>query len=152
MKATAFWLLRLLSCAIAYAVSRGHGRGWFRTSDLSRVKRWSPRHGWAPFRLPGCPRVGGDARGYRHQNDAGTRSVSRVKQTMRHYRATSETRGVIASAETYCVAMSSQNVELVRQDIAARSSRDWAVLAEIWHPDIELELVAESGTFRGLEE
>jgi ketosteroid isomerase-like protein len=48
--------------------------------------------------------------------------------------------------------MSSQNVELVRQDIAARSSRDWAVLAEIWHPDIELELIAGSGTFRGLEE
>jgi len=48
--------------------------------------------------------------------------------------------------------MSQENVEIVRQDVAARSSRDWAVLAEIWHPDIELELVAGSGTFRGIEE
>jgi hypothetical protein len=37
--------------------------------------------------------------------------------------------------------MSQENVEIVRQDIAARSGRDWAVLAEIWHPDIERELV-----------
>jgi ketosteroid isomerase-like protein len=49
-------------------------------------------------------------------------------------------------------AMSQENVEIVRRDIAARSARDWAVLAEIWHPDIELELVAGSGTFRGLDE
>jgi ketosteroid isomerase-like protein len=48
--------------------------------------------------------------------------------------------------------MSKENIEIVRRDVAARSSRDWAVLAEIWHPDIELELVAGSGTFRGLEE
>jgi ketosteroid isomerase-like protein len=48
--------------------------------------------------------------------------------------------------------MSQENVEIVRQDIAARSARDWAVLAEIWHPDIELELVSGSGTFRGLAE
>jgi ketosteroid isomerase-like protein len=48
--------------------------------------------------------------------------------------------------------MSEENVEIVRRDVAARSSRDWAVLSEIWHPDIELELVAGSGTFRGLEE
>jgi ketosteroid isomerase-like protein len=48
--------------------------------------------------------------------------------------------------------MSQENVEIVRRDIAARSSRDWAVLTEIWHPDIELELVAGSGTFRGREE
>jgi ketosteroid isomerase-like protein len=48
--------------------------------------------------------------------------------------------------------MSEENVELVRNDIAARSARDWAVLAEIWHPDIELELVAGAGTFRGLDE
>ena len=31
----------------------GDGRGWFRTSDLSRVKRWSLRHGWASLRAPG---------------------------------------------------------------------------------------------------
>ena len=48
--------------------------------------------------------------------------------------------------------MSEENVEIVRRDIAARNSRDWAILAEIWHPDIELELVDASGTFRGLEE
>jgi ketosteroid isomerase-like protein len=48
--------------------------------------------------------------------------------------------------------MSEENVDLVRRDIAARSARDWAVLAEIWHPEIELELVAGSGTFRGLDE
>ena len=48
--------------------------------------------------------------------------------------------------------MSERNVEIVRQDIDARSSRDWDVLAEIWHKDIELELVGGSGTFRGLEE
>ena len=48
--------------------------------------------------------------------------------------------------------MSQENVEVVRRDVAARSSRDWAVLAEIWHSDIELELVAGSGRFRGLEE
>jgi ketosteroid isomerase-like protein len=48
--------------------------------------------------------------------------------------------------------MSEENVEIVRRDIAARSARDWAVLAEIWHPDIELELVAGSGTFRGFDE
>ena len=48
--------------------------------------------------------------------------------------------------------MSQENVEIVRRDIAARSARDWVVLAEIWHPDIELELVAGAGTFRGLDE
>jgi ketosteroid isomerase-like protein len=54
--------------------------------------------------------------------------------------------------------MSEENVEIVRRDIAARSARDWAALAEIWHPDIELEviakfeLVAGAGTFRGLDE
>jgi ketosteroid isomerase-like protein len=55
-------------------------------------------------------------------------------------------------------AMSEENVEIVRRDIAARSARDWAVLAKIWHPDIELEVTAEAGvvagagTFRGFEE
>jgi ketosteroid isomerase-like protein len=48
--------------------------------------------------------------------------------------------------------MSEENVEIVRRDITARSARDWAVLAEIWHPDIELELVAGAGTFRGFGE
>lgn len=48
--------------------------------------------------------------------------------------------------------MSEENVAIVRRDIAARSSRDWGVLAEIWHPEIQLELVAGSGAFRGFEE
>jgi len=48
--------------------------------------------------------------------------------------------------------MSQENIETVRRDVAARSTRDWAVLAEIWHPDIELELVAGAGTFRGFDE
>jgi ketosteroid isomerase-like protein len=48
--------------------------------------------------------------------------------------------------------MSEESVEIVRRDVAARSARDWAVLEEIWHPDIELELVAGAGTFRGLGE
>jgi ketosteroid isomerase-like protein len=54
--------------------------------------------------------------------------------------------------------MSQENVDLARRDIAARSVRDWAALAEIWHPDIELvvlpklELVAGAGKFRGIGE
>jgi ketosteroid isomerase-like protein len=48
--------------------------------------------------------------------------------------------------------MSQENVEVVRREIAARNSRNWAVLAEIWHPDIELELVGGSGRFRGAKE
>jgi len=54
--------------------------------------------------------------------------------------------------------MSQENVEIVRRDVAARSARDWAALAEIWHSDIELEVVAKlelvagAATFRGLEE
>ena len=54
--------------------------------------------------------------------------------------------------------MSQENVETVRRDVAARSARNWVVLGEIWHPDIELEVIAKleliAGTrrFRGLEE
>ena len=48
--------------------------------------------------------------------------------------------------------MSEENVEVVRRDIAARNARDWAVLAEIWHPDIEIEIVGGLGTLRGLDE
>jgi ketosteroid isomerase-like protein len=48
--------------------------------------------------------------------------------------------------------MSRENVEIVRREIEARGSRNWAVLTEIWHPDIEFELVAGSGTFKGLKE
>ena len=48
--------------------------------------------------------------------------------------------------------MSQENVEVVRRDVAARAARDWSALPEIWHPEIELELVAGSGIFRGTEE
>ena len=54
--------------------------------------------------------------------------------------------------------MSQENVEIVRRDIAARSARDWPALSEIWHPEIELEviakleLVAGARRFRGLAE
>ena len=39
--------------------------------------------------------------------------------------------------------MSQENVETVRRDVAARSARNWVVLGEIWHPDIELEVIAK---------
>ena len=48
--------------------------------------------------------------------------------------------------------MSQENIEIVRREAEARGARDWALLAEIWDPDIELELVAGSGTFKGPEE
>jgi ketosteroid isomerase-like protein len=48
--------------------------------------------------------------------------------------------------------MSEENVEIVRRDVAARNARDWAVLAEIWHPEIEIEIVGGLGTLRGLDE
>ena len=48
--------------------------------------------------------------------------------------------------------MSQENVEIVRRDIAARNARDWAALAQIWHPDIEIEIVGGLGTLRGLDE
>ncbi len=46
--------------------------------------------------------------------------------------------------------MSQENVEIVQRDVAARNARDWTDLSEIWHPDIELEVVC--GTFRGVQE
>ena len=48
--------------------------------------------------------------------------------------------------------MSQENVEIVRRDVAARNARDWAVLAEIWHPDIEIEVTKGVGALRGLDE
>ena len=44
------------------AYSSADGRGWFRTSDLSRVKRWSLRHGWASLCAPGYARMCVDVR------------------------------------------------------------------------------------------
>jgi ketosteroid isomerase-like protein len=48
--------------------------------------------------------------------------------------------------------MSQENVEIVRREVAARNARDWTVLAEIWHPEIEIEVVSGLGTLRGLDE
>jgi ketosteroid isomerase-like protein len=48
--------------------------------------------------------------------------------------------------------MSQENVEIAQRDVAARAARDWSALPEIWHPEIELVLVAGSGSFRGIEE
>jgi hypothetical protein len=48
--------------------------------------------------------------------------------------------------------MSEENVETVRRDIAARDARDWTILAEIWHPDIELKVVRSGGTYRGIDQ
>src|SRR2546429_180908 len=48
--------------------------------------------------------------------------------------------------------MSQENLEIVRRDIAARNVREWAGLAEIWHPQIELEVTAGAGTYRGIDQ
>ncbi len=48
--------------------------------------------------------------------------------------------------------MSEENVEIVQRDIAARQARDWTGLNEIWHPQIELQLVRDSGIYHGGEE
>src|SRR3954447_9413874 len=50
--------------------------------------------------------------------------------------------------------MSQENVEVVRREYAAFAARDWAALAEVWHPEVQyetLETDPDSGTFRGLE-
>jgi ketosteroid isomerase-like protein len=48
--------------------------------------------------------------------------------------------------------MSQENVEIVRRDVASRNARDSADLAEIWHPEIEIESVGAFGTLRGIDE
>ncbi len=48
--------------------------------------------------------------------------------------------------------MSQENVEMVRRDLLARDTRDWSGLAEIWHPEIELEVTAGAGTYQGIGE
>jgi ketosteroid isomerase-like protein len=48
--------------------------------------------------------------------------------------------------------MSQENIEIVQRDVAARAARDWSALPGIWHPEIELVLVAGSGIFRGIDE
>jgi ketosteroid isomerase-like protein len=47
--------------------------------------------------------------------------------------------------------MSLENVEVVRREYVALAARDWAALAEVWHPDIEVEALEtepEAGTYR----
>jgi ketosteroid isomerase-like protein len=48
--------------------------------------------------------------------------------------------------------MSKENVEIARRDLAARDARDWSGLAEIWHPDIELEVAAGAGAYPGIDQ
>jgi ketosteroid isomerase-like protein len=48
--------------------------------------------------------------------------------------------------------MSQANVELVRKEYAAFAARDWGALAEIWHPEIEYEVLMGAGTFRGIDQ
>jgi ketosteroid isomerase-like protein len=51
--------------------------------------------------------------------------------------------------------MSQENVEIVRREYVALAARDWTAIAEVWHPDIELEAdrtAPGAGTYRGLEE
>ena len=54
--------------------------------------------------------------------------------------------------------MSQENVEIVRREVAARSTRDWHALEEIWHPDIQLEVtsgfeaVTGAAAFTGVRE
>ena len=47
--------------------------------------------------------------------------------------------------------MSQENVEIVRREYVAMAARDWAALKDIWHPDVEYEVVMGAGTFRGLD-
>src|SRR3954454_2747064 len=51
--------------------------------------------------------------------------------------------------------MSQENVEIVRREYEALAARDWVAIAEIWHPDIELEAdesAPGAGLYRGLDE
>jgi ketosteroid isomerase-like protein len=48
--------------------------------------------------------------------------------------------------------MSRQNVEVVRREYRAFARRDWAALGEIWHPEIEYEVLMGAGTFRGIDQ
>jgi ketosteroid isomerase-like protein len=51
--------------------------------------------------------------------------------------------------------MSQENVEVVRRGFAAFAARDWAALAEVWHPEIEyetLETDPDSATYRGVHD
>jgi ketosteroid isomerase-like protein len=47
--------------------------------------------------------------------------------------------------------MSEENIEIVRREYVAFAVRDWATLAEIWHPEIEYEAL-DPATYRGHDE
>ena len=47
--------------------------------------------------------------------------------------------------------MSQENVEIVRREYVAFAARDWSMLADIWHPEIEYEAL-DPATYRGHEE
>ena len=48
--------------------------------------------------------------------------------------------------------MSQENVEIVLREYDAFAARDWIALADIWHPEIEYEVLMGAGTFRGLDQ
>jgi ketosteroid isomerase-like protein len=51
--------------------------------------------------------------------------------------------------------MSQENIEVVRREYAAFAARDWAALAEVWHPEVEyqtLETDPDSATYRGVDD
>jgi ketosteroid isomerase-like protein len=48
--------------------------------------------------------------------------------------------------------MSAAKVQIVRREYAAMAARDWDALADIWHPEIEYEVLMGAGTFRGIEQ
>jgi ketosteroid isomerase-like protein len=51
--------------------------------------------------------------------------------------------------------MSKENVEIVRREYVALAARDWDAIADVWHPEIELESTEsepEAGTYRGVNE
>jgi ketosteroid isomerase-like protein len=52
--------------------------------------------------------------------------------------------------------MSQEQVGIVRRQYAAFAARDWAALADLWHPNIEYETLKTapgvSGCYRGVQE
>ena len=54
------------------------------------------------------------------------------------------------------VGMSQERVEIVRRQYAAFAARDWAALADLWHPDVEYETLKSapgvSGCYHGVQE
>jgi ketosteroid isomerase-like protein len=52
--------------------------------------------------------------------------------------------------------MSQEQVEIVRRQYAAFAARDWAALADLWHPNVEYETLKTapgvSGCYHGVQE